>query len=219
MYDSWEIIRYLDRLRPESGERLVPADDALARDVGAWTHEAGLRDDVRFGASLGTAIPMVSAPIIRSCIRALPLWHVLWKFRKHPVPGRRRRFALVRVVPIPRRALLPALATIAKALASIEAALSDDDWLLGPFTMVDVMMMAHFHRLEDVALGNVLDHELLPRTAAYWRRLQARPAYRKAILDWQEPHWRGGIETVFQGRPSPHLEFLEERLRRALRAG
>jgi glutathione S-transferase len=92
---------------------------------------------------------------------------------------------------------LPALAMISKALANIEEALSDgEDWRLGPFTMVDVMMMAHFHRLEDVALGGVLDHELLPRTAAYWRRLQTRPAYQKAIIDWHEPHWRSGIDQL-----------------------
>ncbi|RKZ08694.1 hypothetical protein DRQ32_08890 [bacterium] len=220
VYDSWEIIRYLDRLRPESGVRLVPDDDDLEREIGVWTHEAGLRDDVQFGANLGTAIPLVSAPVIRACLRKLPLWHVMWKFRMHPVPDRRRRFPLARVIPIPNKLLLPAFVTIARALANIEGALSDrEDWLLGPFTMVDVMLMAHFHRLEDVALGSVLDHELLPKTAAYWRRLQARPTYQKAILDWHEPHWRSGIDTVFQGQPAPNVGFLEEQLRQALQAG
>ncbi|MCP5067134.1 MAG: MoaD/ThiS family protein [bacterium] len=122
MIRSWEIIRYVDEQYPESGKRLVPDDPDLQRAVGAWTYEAGLREDAGLGTSLGTSISILSARTIRACIRQLRLWHVMWKFRR----------------------------TLA----------SDDGWLLGSFTMVDVMMMAHFHRLEDVALEQRLEQAL-----------------------------------------------------------
>ncbi len=95
---------------------------------------------------------------------------------------------------------------LAKTLVNIERTLpttDDEAWLLGPFTMVDVMLMAHFHRIEDVALGDLLDHPLLPKTAAYGQRLQKRPSYSKAVVAWHEPHGRSAVERVCAGTPSP----------------
>ncbi len=69
---------------------------------------------------------------------------------------------------------------------------------------------------ESVALGKLLDHPMLPRTAAYWRRLKLRRSYTSAVTDWHEPHWRRGIEIVYRGQPSPDLAALEQHLEREL---
>ena len=101
---------------------------------------------------------------------------------------------------------------------SIETALSQSngEYLLGDFTQADIMMMAHFHRLEDVALGVILQWDKLPQIRAYWQRLQARPSYQLGILDWHEDHWRWGIQQVFAGRDSDKLPKLKRKVEKLL---
>lgn len=219
IYDSYEIIRYLDRLHPEQGTRIIPEDPEIDEQVKAWVLQSSLRDDIRFGKSLGTSIPIMSVAIIKACINRQPAFHVLWKYRKHPVLSRRLNYCMLRFLPVlPKGLYRDALATVAKALVSIERTLDETDgpFLLGKFTQVDIMMMAHFHRLEDVALADVLDWNTLPQIRDYWTRLQARPSYRIAVTDLQEENWRWGIEKAFGGKSSEKLPELKREVSRLL---
>lgn len=219
VYESYDIIRYLDTLHPDRGTRLIPEDPELDEQVTAWVLQSSLRDDVSFGQSLGTSIPMLSAPIIKACIDRQPVFHVLWKSRKHPVPLRRWGFCLLRILPIlPKLVFRDSLATVAGSLVSIEKALEQTQgpFLLGAFTQADVMMMAHFHRLEDVGLAEVLDWTALPETRGYWERLQARPSYKSAITDWHEESWRWGIQKLLGGEPSKRVPALKRKITKLL---
>ena len=215
IYDSYEIIRYLDQLHPEQGVRLIPQDPELDEAVKAWVLQSSLRDDIKFGKSLGTSIPMLSSPVIKACINRQPAFHVVKKFRKHPVLSRRVNFFLLRFLPVlPKVVFHDSVATVANALVSIEKALNDGGgpFLLGEFTQVDVMMMAHFHRLEDVALAEMLNWDNLPNIREYWQRLQVRPSYKTAVTDWPEENWRWAIQKVFGGKPSPRLPELKRKV-------
>lgn len=215
VYDSYEIIRYLDACAPESGSRLVPDDPVVEQQMNGWILQSSLRDDVSFGQSLGTAIPMLSSPLIKALINRQPLWHVLKKFQRHPVAFRRAGFCAMRLTPtIPPITLKKSVKTVAAALTSIEKALAESsgDWLLGEFNQADVMMMAHFHRLEDVGLGSLLNREQLPAIRQYWARLQARPSYRTAVKDWEEENWRWAIQHVFGNADSPRLRAFRQLL-------
>lgn len=65
-----------------------------------------------------------------------------------------------------------------KKLAVVEKALADRDWLAGPFTIADILM---------VTVLRCLDHtDLLdgfPALAAYKARAEARPAFRHALAE------------------------------------
>jgi|TARA_R110000823_G_C15952088_1_gene501995 glutathione S-transferase len=96
-----------------------------------------------------------------------------------------------------------------QALKNIEAMLQPgQEYLFSEYSQADIMMAAHFHRLEDVALGTILEEEKLPNIAAYWARLKSRPAYQKAITEWHDPIWREALDAVFKGQPSPDLEKI-----------
>ena len=219
VFDSYDIIRYLDQLNPDRGTRLVPADSRREKQVEAWVLQSSLRDDVSFGKSLGMSIPILSAPIIKVCINRQPLLHLMRKFRRHPVFSRRINFLMLRVLPfIPGVVFRDSIRSVARALVSIESALAEagGPWLLGEFSQVDVMMMAHFHRLEDVALGAILDWDTLPRIREYWKRLQARPSYKAAVTDWHEESWRRAIQELFSGEASERLPALKKRVVREM---
>lgn len=173
-----------------------------------------MRDDAEYGKSLGMVIPVFSRPVISRILKWQPEDHVAAKFRKHPVAQRARIYTSLRKMPNEKIDAIEDIAidTLAAAFARIEKTLSGTGaHLLGPFTQVDVMMMAHFHRLEDVGLGGLLtDERRLPNTANYWRKLQSRPSYATAVTGWHEDHWRRGIAEAFAGQDSPFLEQLRK---------
>lgn len=218
VYESYEIIRYLDRKNPSSGERLYPDDEDLQQRIDAWVFDASLRDGRMFGTSLGMSIPMVSAPVIRWCLKNQPFWHVMLKFTKHPVLSRRVGFRALRFMPIPKGITSKSIKAIAQALVDIESALSGgNEFVLGPFTQVDVMMMAHFHRIEDVALGDVLVDGTLLNIAAYWKRLQARPSYETAVVAYHDDsNWRPALQAVFGDAQSPEIGKLRDAIKEAM---
>ncbi len=115
-----------------------------------------------------------------------------------------------RLLPLPSSLGRKAIDTVAKSLQQIEQTLGHEGcYLLGQYSQADVMLAAHFHRLEDVCLGAVLnDEQLLPKTARYWARLQERPAYKAAVLDFHDPVMRSALNVVFKDRPTPLLERL-----------
>ncbi|MCK5875288.1 MAG: glutathione S-transferase family protein [Alcanivoracaceae bacterium] len=211
VYDSWVIIDYIDRANPESGTQLTPKDPFNRERMKALMVEASLDESKFFGVSLGTAIPILSAPVIRYCIKQQPFLQFWWKYRKHPVFHRRWGARLVTLMPVPSLLAAKCERTTGLALRNIESLLaSGGDYLLGEYSQADIMMTAHFHRLEDVALGALLADGQLPNIAAYWRRVQARSSYSKAIVDWHEPNWRKALQAVFKGEASPSLDRIRK---------
>ena len=67
-------------------------------------------------------------------------------------------------------------ARIRQRLAQLSAALGDADWLAGPFTAADILMVHALRRIEGTGLI-----EECPPLAAYVARAVARPAYRRAF--------------------------------------
>ena len=72
-------------------------------------------------------------------------------------------------------------------LGQLSDRLGDSDWLDGPFSAADLMMVTVLRRLEGSGLV-----ENYPNIAAYIARGEARPAYQRAFDDQL---------TVFTGRP------------------
>lgn len=213
IFDSWEIIKYLDHAHPNQGPDLWPNDPSEQTEMDVWVSDVALRDDAKVGRTLGTAIPILSAPIIQKCLKRQPFFHVMWKFRKHPRRDRAALFRLLRIRGLPRGLSARAVKTIARGLLRIEGQLAKSGpFLLGEFSQIDVMMMAHFHRMEDVALGDIFASPHVPNLNAYWQRLKQRPSYKEAILDWHEDNWRATIAQIWNGRPSAELPALEKAL-------
>ena len=75
--------------------------------------------------------------------------------------------SMARSLPLPPSLSRKSLQNVGEELKNIEAMLqSGQEYLFGEFSQADIMMAAHFHRLEEVALGAILEEEKLPNIAA-----------------------------------------------------
>lgn len=57
------------------------------------------------------------------------------------------------------------------------------DWLVGDYSLADVAFAPYMERLQCCAMEFLWEDDR-PRVADWYARLKARPAYKKAILDW-----------------------------------
>lgn len=210
VYDSYHIIEYLDELLPNSGTKLWPDDPEKRKSLEAWLFEASLRNDAEFGETLGSAAAGLSAPFLVWSLKQQPVLHVIKTYIGHPIKKRGFGFIMGRLLNIPEHLIDRSVESMARGLVEIDRQLAshDDEWLLGPFTQIEVTFMAVFHRLQDLRLDSVLDHPGLPNVGPYWKRLQARPSYKAGILDWHNDEVRHGMSVVFADG-NPRLDALK----------
>lgn len=211
VFDAHRIVKYLDEKYPDHGEKLWPEDPALAEEARYWFGEGMLDETAPYASTFGMAIPALSHPILQRTLERQPLEVVVEKYKHHPIERRGKTFTALRKgeLSVPPEAFAKGLENVCLGLIRVDRQLEKygGPWLLGEFSLPDITMMACFHRLEDVRLDDLLDHDSIPHVGDYWQRLQARPSYKSAVTDMHDhEHFRTAITDVFGGGKSPHLE-------------
>lgn len=70
-------------------------------------------------------------------------------------------------------------------LHKMERALADSEWLVGnQFSMADIAMAPYVNRLAALSMSGVWEGGRLPRVAAWFGQLRARPSFAQAFLAW-----------------------------------
>ena len=70
-------------------------------------------------------------------------------------------------------------------LHEMEEALGGHAWLAGDsFTHADVGLTPYVNRLDMMSMSGMWENGRLPRVAQWWERIQARPRFQSALLDW-----------------------------------
>ena len=157
------------------------------------------------------AIPILSHPILAHTLNRQPLEQVVEKYRHHPLESRGKRFTALRRegTAFPTEVMTTALKSICRGLQEINHHLDQfgGPYLLGEFTLPDITIMACFHRLEDVRMTDLLDHDSVPLVSGYWQQLQDRLSYKDAVIAWHdEVNWRTALIEIFGGKKSPNLK-------------
>ena len=140
---------------------------------------------------------------------------MIWDYlTKHPDKMRKFAFCVLRLRGgLPKPLYEKFIRRLARGLADTEQRLADGrEYMFGAYSMLDVMMTAHLHRIEDIHLDTILTPEKLPHLAAYWQRVRARPSYKPAVSEQHSWEWRAAIDAVYQGAPSPFMPLLERAL-------
>ena len=218
VYDAHRIVKHVDDERPDSGVRLWPEEPRRRSWAAEW-FELGMLDDTKpMGATFGTAIPLITLPILARLLQRQPTETVSANMARHPVEQRRQIFLRLHREgsgSLPPPVMDGALDALCRGLATAEENLAafGGPWLLGDFSLADITMMACFHRLEDVGLDGLLRDESVPHLGAYWDRLRTRPSYSAGITDWHDDGWRSAIEEIRGSEPSPLLAAACGRLR------
>jgi glutathione S-transferase len=230
IYESHEQIRYAAKFAPEGSPSLVPEDAGLRAEMEEWIDRSSLtKDPIHNGhLSAGNAAPGQTLPLFATMIEKIPFWKIFEGLLFHFDKFRPALFSMLKVRGIEKIGTIPPLAAaIAKSrkemsehLDALEEKLlkSGGPWLLGnDYSLADVSWLVIFERLRQAdAVGVFMGEELRPATAAYWTRLQARPAYREAILDQSHPLIEYGRERIVEAKAASEAVrlCLEGRLER-----
>ncbi|MEG9861035.1 MAG: glutathione S-transferase N-terminal domain-containing protein [Parvularculales bacterium] len=221
IYNSWEILRYLDDYAPQQGTPLLPKTAEGLAALDSLVHENALRGDVELGENFGTSIAGASTYILANILKRRPVPAVMWDYlTKHPDRMRKVAFCVLRLRGgLPKPLYEKFIRRLARGLADSEQRLSDGrDYMFGDYSLLDVMMTSHFHRLEDVHLDMIFTTGRLPYLTAYWQRVRARPSYEPAITGFHSWEWRAAIDEIYKGRPSPFLPLLASEVDKHLAA-
>lgn len=85
-----------------------------------------------------------------------------------------------------------ARAVLDQSFADLERSLATNDWLAGSdFSLADIAWVPLYFTM-DVLAGYSFDG--LDNVAAWAKRIEARPSYKKAVLDW----WPDGMQPLKQ---------------------
>lgn len=86
-------------------------------------------------------------------------------------------------------------------LRKMEAALSEDDWLVGNrFSMADIALAPYVYRLAGLAMDALWRFGRLPRVERWYERIHARPTFAAAVPGWMPPEL--AEEMLENGRKS-----------------
>lgn len=95
-------------------------------------------------------------------------------------------------------------------LRQMDQALREQDWLVSNrLTMADIALAPYVNRLAVFSMLDTWVIERYPRVADWFRRMQARPSYRSALLEWMPETLR--VEMAENGRKAwPEVRALLE---------
>jgi ganglioside-induced differentiation-associated protein 1 len=93
-------------------------------------------------------------------------------------------------------------------LRQMEQSLQNRDWLVTDrLTMADVALAPYLNRLAVLSMHEMWVNERYPRVADWFRRMQARPSFKSALLDWMPEALR--VEMADNGRKAwPEVRAL-----------
>lgn len=215
--DSRHIMRYLDAYAPEQGARLLPEDPDIQTALDTMVADFALDESVGIGESFGTSAPATSVDVLTNLLKRRKLFTVIFDYLlHHPIKKRAALFIMLRIFGgAPAIAHKKAIAGVAQGLVKVDRLLDHNkDYLLGNYSIVDTMLTVHLHRLEDVKLGSVLVSGELANISAWWRRIQQRPSYQQAMLDFHSPDFRSAISEVYPDNANPYLGLLQKEIKR-----
>ncbi len=213
IYESHEQIRYAAEHAPAGAPSLVPDDPVARAEMEAWVDKTSLTDPLeRPDRCAGNAIPAQTVPLFATMMERIPLRFVLEGLLFHREKQRPLLFLMVKLRGIHG---LSKFGPVAKAIRESRAYLmgfldelethlekTGGPWILGDqFTLADVGWVVIFERMRQASCDGVfLAAAERPQVAAYWARIQARPAYRAAILDHRHPLIDYGRERIVEAK-------------------
>lgn len=225
IYQSHEQIRYASRHCPSGVSPLVPEDPDLFRLMDEWIDRSSLTVSPldNMAASAGNSVPGQTFPLFATMIEKIPFWRIVEGLLFH---HNKRLPMLFVALKLKGLDLLGSDSFLSKVFAdsrqhmhehldALEQQLTNSDgpWIIGTqYTLADVSWLVIFERLLQAAVIDIfVNDDTRPACAAYWRRLQERPAYRTAILDHAHPIITYGTNRLYATKAAdPALRELLE---------
>ena len=209
-YDSVKIIRELDKLQGNNDINLCNNDFQNSQ---SWVLNTTITEGVKFASTIGTILPVFSAPLIQSMVKSLPLKSILKILLNHPRRDRKIIFLSMYFFGIAKNMPKAGIKNFVKELVSLENILSDEnEFFYGDFSHVDINMMCLFHRLKDLQLEDALYTNRTPLIKNYWESLKNRESYKMGILDYYSDKEYKILHEFYKNQSSIFLKPIIEKL-------
>lgn len=178
--ESTVICEYLDEVFPE--RPVLPRDPYLRHKARVWTK--AVDEDVHpacavvtFTVSHRHTLAKLGKEKLEEFLSATPAQSVTadWKFQK--------RLYVERGLEAPGAA--DRIRLYDQYLKKMDDALEDGDWLVGnQFSIADISLTPYVNRLAAMGMAGMWEGGRMPRVTDWFRRIQARPAFKPALVDW-----------------------------------
>ena len=209
-YDSVKIIRELDKLQGNNDINLCNNDFQNSQ---SWVLNTTITEGVKFASTIGTILPVFSAPLIQSMVKSLPLKSILKILLNHPRRDRKIIFLSMYFFGIAKNMPKAGIKNFVKELINLENILSDEnEFFYGDFSHVDINMMCLFHRLKDLQLEDALYTNRTPLIKNYWESLKNRESYKMGILDYYSDKEYKILHEFYKNQSSIFLKPIIEKL-------
>lgn len=208
--DSAVIIKELNSFQGSKQINLYNNDD---NDSDYLISETTITEGVKFASTLGTILPVFSAPLIQYMVKKLPFKSILKILLRHPRNDRKLIFLSMYFLNFSKNLPKIGVKKFASELLNFENRLSKDNkYFYKTFSHIDINMMCLFNRLKDLQLENCLITDKTPLIKRYWNHLQERNSYEDGILNYYTEKEFSIIKDFYQNKSSIFVNHIIEEL-------
>lgn len=175
--------------------------------------ETTITEGVKFASTLGTILPVFSAPLIQYMVKKLPFKSILKILLRHPRNDRKLIFLSMYFLNFSKNLPKIGVKKFASELLNFENRLSKDNkYFYKTFSHIDINMMCLFNRLKDLQLENCLITDKTPLIKRYWNHLQERDSYEDGILNYYTEKEFSIIKDFYQNKSSIFVNHIIKEL-------
>ena len=175
--------------------------------------ETTITEGVKFASTLGTILPVFSAPLIQYMVKKLPFKSILKILLRHPRNDRKLIFLSMYFLNFSKNLPKIGVKKFASELLNFENRLSKDNkYFYKTFSHIDINMMCLFNRLKDLQLENCLITDKTPLIKRYWNHLQERNSYEDGILNYYTEREFSIIKDFYQNKSSIFVNHIIKEL-------
>ena len=179
----------------------------------SFVKQTTITEGDKFASTIGTIIPVFSAPLIEFMIRKLPFKSIMKIFFKHPRKDRKFIFLSMYFFGVAKKFPNIAIKKFVDEILKFEEKLSEDNtYFTNKFSHIDINMMCVFNRLEDLKLGKTIETSKTPLLLKYWNNLKKRESYQRGILNYYTDKEHNVIKDFYKDSPSPYLDLILDEL-------
>ena len=179
----------------------------------SFVKQTTITEGDKFASTIGTIIPVFSAPLIEFMVRKLPFKSIMKIFFKHPRKDRKFIFLSMYFFGVAKKFPNIAIKKFVDEILKFEEKLSEDNtYFTNKFSHIDINMMCVFNRLEDLKLGKTIETSKTPLLLKYWNNLKKRESYQRGILNYYTDKEHNVIKDFYKDSPSPYLDLILDEL-------
>ena len=208
--DSAVIIKELNSFQ---GSKQINLYNNYDNDSDYLISETTITEGVKFASTLGTILPVFSAPLIQYMVKKLPFKSILKILLRHPRNDRKLIFLSMYFLNFSKNLPKIGVKKFASELLNFENRLSKDNkYFYKTFSHIDINMMCLFNRLKDLQLENCLITDKTPLIKRYWNHLQERDSYEDGILNYYTEKEFSIIKDFYQNKSSIFVNHIIKEL-------